>query len=194
MRIDNNPTDTLARLREINADSGVDRRFKKNKRSYQIKTMNDRHHEIARMHAVGYKNKEIAKQLGITEMSVSQVINSAVVKLKLDTLRGNRDSKTIEIIDTIDEMLPDAVKIFENIIDGGDLKEDDAQYNAMQLRAAEKILGIGGYSPVKRTENRNISATLTTDDIRELREDADRIGIAQGDSIDCDYKIINDEV
>lgn len=190
-RIDTTPKDTLARLRDINADSGVDRRFKQNKKSYQIKTMNDRHHEIARMHACGYKNKEIASQLQITDMSVSQVLNSAVVKLKLDTIRGNRDAKTVEIVDKIDDMLPDAVKIFSNLIDGGDLKDDDTQHNALQLRAAERILGIGGYSPVKRTENRSISTTLTADDIKEIREDADKLGIASGDTVDCDYEILD---
>ena len=188
-RIDTTPEDAIQRLRDIQPDSGIDRRFKPNKQHYELKTMNDRHHEIARLHAVGYKNTEIAKMLNITKESVSIALNSSVVKLKLDVIRGNRDAKTIDIIDKIDDMLPDAVKLFDNVINGGELKEDDTQYNAMQLRAAQQILGICGHSPVKRTENRNISATLTSDDIKAMKEDADKVGITSGDAIDCEYEI-----
>ena len=188
-RVNENPEDILKQLREINADGGLDERFKVDKKPYEIKTMNDRHHEIVRLHAVGYKNTEIANQLKISKMSVSQVLNSPIVKLKLDTLRGQKDVATIEVLDKINDMLPDAVRIYEGIIAGGDVS-NDVQTATLQLKAAKEALGLGGYSPVKQSINRNISATITSEDLKAMTADADKLGITQGDAIDVEYKEI----
>ena len=89
-------------------------------------------------------------------------------------------------------MMPDALKIFDGIMASGEVDEDP-KMAALQLKAAKEVLGIGGYSPVKQTVNRNISTTLTTEDLKELTADADRLGITMGECLDAEYEEINEE-
>lgn len=189
-RVDDNPSDILQQLKDFKVDSGLDGRYKPNKETYQIKTMNDRHHEIARMHAVGYKNVEIADKLNITPMSVSQVLNSGCVKLKLDTLRGQKDVEAVEAIDQINDMLPAAMKIYENIIDDGTVATD-TQMAALQFKAAKEVMGINGHAPITKTFNRTVSTVLTTEDIKELTDDAKKLGIAQSSIPNADFEEVS---
>ena len=59
-------------------------------REYQIQQMTQRHHEITRLALLGRPAKEIAQELGITEVCVSYTLNSRIVQDKLALLRAQR--------------------------------------------------------------------------------------------------------
>lgn len=156
-------------------------------KEHDLKKMNERHHQIARYKLLGYKDKEIATKLNITPQSVGQVSRSTLVKSKVEVLRGSKDAKAMTIMDDIEKILPDAVKLMQEFVNGGELFEGE-QYSsadrALQLKAGKDLLGIGGYSPVKRTESRAVTATLTSDEVRAMVEDAKVLGIECGDVVE----------
>ncbi len=157
---------------------------------HDLKKMNERHHQIVRYSMLGYKNKQIAEKLGITPESVGQVLSSSLVQIKREQLRGASDAKAVDIMDDIQRILPGAVKLLGELVNGGSLFEG-AEYGsadrALQAKASKDLLGIGGYSPVKRTESRNINATLTSDEVGQMVAEAKALGISCGDVVEAEY-------
>ena len=119
-----------------------------------MQKMNERHHEIARLSVLGYDTTTIADKLGISKQTVYQAVHSPMLKAKMALLRGNRDAKTLNLMDEINDILPDAITLLKNVIDGGVLDEGDVRDRALQVSTAKHLLGIGGLSPVKRAEAR----------------------------------------
>ena len=67
------------------------------RKTYEIKQLWQRQHEIIRMALVGMDNKDIARALGITKEAVSMTLNSQIVKEKLSLMRAVRDAETIDV-------------------------------------------------------------------------------------------------
>lgn len=160
------------------------------KRSFNLQTMKERHHQIVRYATLGYKNTEIAQKLGITPQSVGQVLSSPIVQIKREVICGAKDAKTVKILEDITDILPDAVKLLKNVVNEGELFEGEEYSSAdraLQVKASKDLLGIGGYSPVKRSENRNVTAHLTSDEVAQMVAEAQNAGIATGDIIDVEF-------
>ena len=142
-----------------------------------LQKMNERHHEIARLSVLGYDTTTIADKLGISKQTVYQAVHSPILKAKMALLRGHRDAKTLNLMDEINNILPDAITLLKNVIDGGTLDEGDVRDRALQVSTAKHLLGIGGLSPVKRVEARTQTTHLTADDIRGLVTEARELGM-----------------
>ena len=152
--------------------------------------MNARHHEIVRLSILGYKEVDIAKRLEVTSASVKYCLNSPIAKMMIANINGARTVKTVELADQITEILPDAIKLMKNVIDGGTLDDKDVRDRALQVSTAKHLLGIGGLSPVKRVDARTQTTHLTAQDIKELVAEAKQLGMCVGgesEVIEADY-------
>ena len=92
-------------------------------------------------------------------------------------LANGRPGKQSALMDEINDILPDAITLLKNVIDGGTLDEGDVRDRALQVSTAKHLLGIGGLSPVKRVEARTQTTHLTADDIRGLVAEARELGM-----------------
>lgn len=144
------------------------------RRTYIAKEMNERHHEIARMVILGYKNKEIAKTLNITKEFISQVKQSPPVQEQLAILTGARDAQTIDVARQIQVILPKCVEYLSGTI------EDPEISDSLKSRNAFGLLSTGGHGPAKNINVKGVHAVLTADDIREIREDAQNLATEIG--------------
>ena len=139
-----------------------------------VKEMNERHHEVARMVLLGYKNVEIAKILNITKEFVCAVRNAPPVKEQVAILAGARDAQTVDIAKQIQMALPKCIKYLDGTI------EDDEISDGLRSRNAFGLMAIGGHGPVKNVNVKGVHAVLTADDIREIRENAETIAVEVG--------------
>jgi len=146
-----------------------------------VQEMSARHHEIARLLVLGHKNVEIARMLNIDVVSVSTVRLSPVVKEQMKFLMGKRDSEVIKISDRIAETLPKCVDYLANTIDDDELSPSLRSKNAFGLLAA------GGHGPSKNITVKGVHAILTAEDIQEIRDQAEQIGINSG-IVDAEYE------
>lgn len=144
------------------------------RRSHSVKEMNERHHEVARMVILGYKNVEIAKTLNITKEFVSQVKQSPPVQEQLALLAGARDAQTVDIAHQIQITLPKCVKFLSETIDDPEISD------ALKSRNAFGLLSTGGHGPAKNINVKGVHAVLTADDIREIRDDAHNLAAEIG--------------
>ena len=139
-----------------------------------VREMNERHHEIARMVILGYKNIDIAKILDVTKEFVCAVRNAPPVKEQVAILAGARDAETVDVAKQIQLALPDCVKYLIDTVPDDDISDN------LKSRNAFGLLAIGGHSVTKNINVRGVHAVLTADDIKEIRENAANVAIEIG--------------
>lgn len=139
-----------------------------------VKEMNERHHEIARMVLLGYKNVEIAEILNISKDFVCSVRNAPPVKEQVAILAGARDNSTIDIARQIQAILPECVQYLSETIGNPEISSN------LRSRNAFGLLATGGHGPSKNVNVKGVHAVLTADDIKEIREKAESIAIDAG--------------
>lgn len=139
-----------------------------------VKEMNERHHEIARMVLLGYKNVEIAKMLNISKEFVCAVRNAPPVKEQVAILKGVRDAETVDIAKQIQETLPACIAYLQGTVGDDDISDGIRSRNSLSL------LAIGGHGPSKNVNVKGVHAVLTAEDIQEIRENAQNIAVEIG--------------
>jgi len=139
-----------------------------------VKEMNERHHEIARMVLLGYKNVEIAELLNITKEFVCAVRNAPPVKEQVAILAGARDASTVDVAKQIQAILPECVKYLSETIENPEISSN------LRSRNAFGLLATGGHGPSKNVNVKGVHAVLTADDIKEIREKAESIAVEVG--------------
>ena len=144
-------------------------------RGSNLQSLGNRHHEMLRLKALGLSNVKIAEKLGVHKQTVTHCVNSPVGNMQLDLIRGTRDNDTLDMLDQIKAVLPEALKVMKNTLNGGTL-EDEYLMRKLQLGTATNLFEMAGMGPIKRTDSRNVSARVTGDDIKALVREADMHG------------------
>lgn len=136
------------------------------KRKYEISHMWERHHEIVRRALLGQSNTQIAEGLGITTVTVSNALNSKIVRDKLKILRAQRDASTVDVAAAIKNLAPKCIEVIEGVLDS------DVARDADKLRAAFDLLDRGGYAAPKVIKTENLHGVFTKDDLVEIKKQA----------------------
>ena len=143
----------------------VDGRSTGNARKYDLPRLQALHREILRLKLAGMKNVEIAKRVNCTEAVVSYTVNSSLGKNQLAMMQEMRDEDAVEFSEKIQEMLPQCLEIYEEILDDRNID--------MKLRKATAdtiVKDIAGKVAPKRIDQRNLTVHMSHDDLKKLKE------------------------
>jgi len=122
------------------------------------------HKDIIRMYLLGMKYKDIAKQLGITQVAVSYTLSSPLVQAELKEKNDILDDQVMIIKSRIEELKPLALDTLNKI-----LIDDNASYTVKRATAMDILDTLGGESvPHSVTVNNN----LTINEINDLKSRA----------------------
>lgn len=144
----------------MNADH---RYLQEDQREYNVTRLRERHDEILRRILLGQENTKIAKELGITPQTVSNVRNSELARAKLTIMAQARDSDSVEVAKTIQEVAPKALKTLTTLIErtNSTLEEDKTAVPTVHAtNVARDILDRAGHGAV----NKSLSLTKELDD------------------------------
>jgi predicted transcriptional regulator len=135
-------------------------------RTFDIKQLWQRNHEILRLAFLGWKNKDIADHLGVTAVTVGNTVNSTLGKDKLNLMTGSRDADTLEVMDEIQKMVPKALKVYDSI-----LEEDSPAALSLKKNTADTVLKdiLGNVAP-KKVEGKFMHAHLGEETIDRIKE------------------------
>lgn len=95
--------------------------------------------EVCRLYALGLKEVDIARELGLSPVTVGNVVNSSIGRRRILQLQGGRDRETIEISDRLKQLRSAAVDALASCLQSGDEK--------VVLKAAEGVLNRTGFAP-----------------------------------------------
>jgi len=135
------------------------------RKTYDIKQLWQRNHEILQMTLVGMKPKDIAKILDIHPQTVSNTVNSELGREKLSLMRQERDNGVVDVAREVAEMLPKALGIYNSILEG------DEKISKMQKETADTlVMDIGGYRAPTKVQSESAHLHLTKDDVEEFKK------------------------
>lgn len=135
------------------------------RKTYNIKSLWQRNHEILRLAVLGHNNEQIAKILEITKATVSNTLNSDLGRDKLSKLRLRRDRETIDVAKRVAELLPKAMDTYEKILDG------DVKVTTMMKATADTIaMDIGGYRAPTKIQKESAHIHMTAADLEEFKK------------------------
>lgn len=143
-------------------------------RRFEIQEMWERHHQICRLAVLGLKGVEIARQLGISEQTVSNTLNSAIVKRHLSILRDAADLAAVDVAAEIKALAPLATKRIRGIL------ENDNAEDKLHASVAQDILDRAGHGAIKKVQSENLHAHLTLDEIEEIKARARELAAFNG--------------
>lgn len=154
----------------------VDRRTSPERKSYDIKRLWQRNHEILRLAVLGWKHTEIAEHLGVTSVTVSNTVNSTLGREKLSIMEGTRDAETLDVMKEISDMAPKALKVYDEILD-----EESTAALSLKKKTADTVLkDLLGYEAPKKFEGRFMHAHLNEDTIESIKERSRAAAAAAG--------------
>jgi predicted transcriptional regulator len=155
-------------LRDRDA-SGITRN--EEKPSYNLQSMQSKHHNIARMRFLGYNNKQIAAEVGVSESTVSSVINSPIVQAKLRMMQASADKECLDLQKQIAEIAPKALQNIVEVVETGSLHGEGVTAMTV-LKESNNLLDRHMGKATQVLKSSHTHAHLTADDIRELKEAA----------------------
>lgn len=156
-----------------------DARRKPGRKSYDVKRLWQHNHEIINLSVLGLKNSQIASLLGVTEMTVSNTLNSTLGKEKVSLMRGARDAETFDAAKKIQVLAQKALMLYEQILDS---EGEDSAPLGMKVNVSKHVVkDLSGLAVPTRIEGRFTHAHLTLEEIEELkrrgREAASQCGL-----------------
>jgi DNA-binding CsgD family transcriptional regulator len=134
-----------------------------------VRTLQARHYQVIRMHVDGMKNVDIAEQLGITPMSVSQIINSDLSREHIAKLTAAADKTAVVSHLEFQAAAVEANKYLRGIIRG----EEEAPVNT-RVQVCQNYLDRAGYAPIAKSQVAVAHGHFDPDDLKALKERAER--------------------
>lgn len=141
------------------------------RKTYDIKQLWQRNHEIVNLAARGYKQVEIAEILNITPQTVSNTLNSELGQHKLSEIRLERDEEAKKVSEKIRVLTNKALSVYHEIFD--DVSGECGLKDKVKV-ADTVLLELSGLRAPTRIQSQHISTTLTAEELEEFK----RRGIA----------------
>jgi len=110
-----------------------------------LKELRTQHRSVIQMSFSGYKNKEIAERLEMSDCNVSTILRSPLGQAYLEGLQDKAQEATLDVRKKLVSMNKSALRVLENIMN----PEQKAPFN-VQLTAAKDVLDRTGYKAPDR--------------------------------------------
>ena len=144
------------------------------RKTYDIKRLWEKNHEILNLAVIGLKSEQIADVVGVSSATVSNTVNSTLGKEKLALMRGTRDADTWDTAKKIQELAKKSLELYESILDDQVIDAEGEMVptpTALKVTVAKHVTNdLSGLKAPTRLEGRFAHAHLTLEEIEELKK------------------------
>lgn len=147
-------------------DVDLRRTEQEDKKTYNIKQLWQRSHEIINLAAQGFKNTDIAEILGITPACVSLTLNSDLGQKKLSEIRFGRDEEAKKNSEKIRVLTAKAIQTYHEIFDNED---GQATLKDRKEVADTVLLELSGLRVPTKIHSSSVSTVLTAEEIENFK-------------------------
>ena len=159
------------------------------RKTYEIKQLWQRNHEIINLAARGFKNTEIAEILGITPTCVSQTLNSELGERKLSEIRLERDEESKKTTEKIRVLTSKALQVYHDIFDS-----DESTMSAKKDVADTVVLELSGLRAPTRIQSISAEYKLTKEELDAFKRRGMEAAKEAGIVIDIEESEEKDEL
>lgn len=173
-------------MRKNNPDK---RRKDESRKTYNVKQLWQRTHEILKLALLGMNTNQIATVLGLHKQTVSNTLNSDLGMQKLSEMRLARDKGTIDVAQEVAKLLPEALKVYKEI-----MANKEASPSLKKDVADTLLMDIGGHRAPTKIEGKVAHAHLTSLEIEEIKRRGLEAARSQGQLVEpvVDAEVIED--
>ena len=125
-----------------------------------LKELRNQHRTIIQMVFSGYRNKEIAERMEMTESTVSQIIRSPLGQAYLEGLQDKAQETTLDVRKKLVALNSNALSVLERMMNPAEKAP-----HAVQLTAAKDVLDRTGY---KAPDRLHVDMTMQTKTDQEI--------------------------
>ncbi len=143
-------------------DTDLRRSEEDKRKTYDIKALWQRSHEIVNLAAQGFKQVDIAEILHITPQTVSNTLNSELGQKKLSEVREARDDETKKVTEKIRVLAGRALQTYHEILDN---ESGEATIKDRKDVSDTVLLELSGM----RAPTKHITAHLTPEEIGNFK-------------------------
>jgi|GEM_PF-1139103 len=157
------------------------------RKTYNIKSLWQRSHEIINLAAQGYKGTDIAEILNITPACVSQTLNSDLGKVKLSEVRQDRDNEAKKNLEKIRILTSKALATYHEIFD-----DESGQVNLKDKKevADTVVLELSGLRVPTKVQSQSVTTMLTPADIEAFKNRGMKAAASVGIEIEVESKTV----
>lgn len=153
------------------------------KKTYQIKQLWQRSHEIVNLAAQGYKNVDIAEMVGVTPACVTMTLNSELGQKKLSDVRKGRDDEARKTAEKIRILTTKALQVYHEIFDN---ESGEASLKDRKATADTVVLELSGLRAPTKIQSTSVSTVLTAEEIQAFKDRAKKAASQSGITIDVE--------
>ena len=158
------------------------------RKTYDIKQLWQRSHEIVNLAARGFKNVEIAEILNIDPQTVSNTLNSELGQHKLSEIRLERDDEAKKITEKIRILTNKAISTYHEIFDDA---SGECTLRDKKEVADKVLLELSGLRVPTKIQSHSIHAALSAAEIAEFKERGIKAARESGLIIDVEPEKLN---
>lgn len=153
------------------------------RKTYDIKQLWQRNHEIVNLAARGFKGTEIAEILNINSQTVSNTLNSELGQCKLSDIRLERDEETKKVSEKIRVLTSKALDTYHKIFDdeSGELGLKDKGNFATSF-----LNEMSGLRTPTKIQSHSVHTTLTAEELEEFKKRGIEAARASGLVVDIE--------
>lgn len=151
------------------------------KKTYNIKALWQRSHEIINLAVQGWKQTDIAEILNVSEATVSLTLNSELGKRKLAEMRYSRDEDAKKQSEKIRSLTNKAIEVYNEILDN---EQGEATLGDRMKVSDTVLLELSGLRAPTKIQSSNISMTLSPTEIEEFKKRGFKAAQEVGETID----------
>lgn len=137
------------------------------RKTYDIKQLWQRNHEIVNLAARGFKQVDIAEILGITPATVSNTLNSELGEKKLSDIRLGRDKEAKKVTEKIRVLTNKALQTYHEIFD-----DESGECNLRDKKAVADtvVLELSGLRAPTKIHSVNATYQLTKEELEGFKQ------------------------
>ena len=140
------------------------RRVDPDAKSFTIKQLWQRSHEIIALALQGYKQTEIAKILNIHHQTVSNTLNSPLAMEKLAEMREKRDEGIVNVNKEVARLSKVALDVYKEIFENPNVDRK------LKFEAANTVLmDLGGHRAPTKIQSQSVHTTATIKEIEDFK-------------------------
>lgn len=153
------------------------------RKTYDIKQLWQRNHEIVNLAVRGFKGTEIAEILNIDPQTVSNTLNSELGQHKLSDMRLERDEETKKVSEKIRVLTGKALDTYHKIFDD---KSGELGLKDKGSFATSFLNEMSGLRAPTKIQSHSVHTTLTAEELEEFKKRGIEAARASGLIVDIE--------
>ena len=159
------------------------------RKTYEVKGLWQRSHEIVNLAVQGFKQVEIAEILNIHPQTVSNLLNSELGQRKLSEIRLEKDGEMKKVVEKIRVLTNKAIDTYHEVFDN---ESGEATLKDRKDAAKDVIMELSGLRAPVKLQSSHVNLNLTAEELESFKARGIAAARESGMIIDVEAKEITE--